>query len=91
MIGRKNSVFYLAALHMIVATTSSKVLEIVNNKPQLKERRKIRFANIFLFLNFIKFVMKYFSTHIKTVTHTKFFFRLRNHKSRLIQNYLQMT
>lgn len=41
MIGNKNFVFYLAALHMVIVSTYGKVLEIVNNKPQLKERRKI--------------------------------------------------
>lgn len=39
----KSSVFYLAALHMVVCSTYGKVVEIVNNKPQLKERRKIVF------------------------------------------------
>lgn len=34
----KSSVFYLAALHMVVCSTYGKVVEIVNNKPQLKER-----------------------------------------------------
>lgn len=41
MISTKSSVLYLAALHMVVYGTYGKVLEIVNNKPQLKERRKI--------------------------------------------------
>lgn len=57
MIGSKNYVFYLAALHMFVASTYGKMLEIVNNKPQLRERRKIKFFSwhiylfIYLFLN----------------------------------------
>lgn len=41
MFGTKNSVFYLAALHMVIVSTYGKLVEIVNNKPQLKERRKI--------------------------------------------------
>lgn len=46
MIGTKKSVFYLAALQMIICSAYGKVLEIVNNKPQLKERRKISFFKI---------------------------------------------
>lgn len=41
MISTKNLVFYLAALQMVVVSTYGKVMEIVNNKPQLSERRKI--------------------------------------------------
>lgn len=40
MIGGKNSIIYLAALQMVVCSTYGKLLEIINNKPQLKERRK---------------------------------------------------
>lgn len=46
----KNSVFYLAALHMVVVSTYGKVQEIVNNKPQLQERRKFH-----IFIPWIKF------------------------------------
>lgn len=49
----KNSVFYLAALHMVVVSTYGKVHEIVNNKPQLQERRKTQFISYkFIFKSF---------------------------------------
>lgn len=74
MIGSKNSVFYLAALHMVVVSTYGKVLEIVNNKPQLKERRKIQFFPHFLFFLNIKFFMKLKVE--KATTKWRFFFKL---------------
>lgn len=40
MFTTKQTVFYLAALHMLVSSSYGKVLEIINNKPQLRERRK---------------------------------------------------
>lgn len=39
MFTAKNSVFFLAALNVIICSSYGKFLEIVNDKPQLRERR----------------------------------------------------
>lgn len=58
MISTKCSVLYLAALHMVVCSAYGKVLEIVNNKPQLKERRKLLLNFFFLTYEFTKNKLK---------------------------------
>lgn len=70
---------------MVVVSTYGKVLEIVNNKPQLQERRKTHFISYThsLVLRRLHFSLKYLKSKSNIYT------AVTNHKSRTIQNYLE--
>lgn len=83
MFSTKNSLIYLAAIHLFIYTTYGKVLEIVNNKPQLKERRKkCLIVNLTFFFhfhkrrydwNFEQFIQKRISTRILKYSNLSFY------------------